>query len=113
MLLTGQVPSEDTKTLADQKVAELRKVKTVHNELQVAGPTSMVARSNDTWLMTKVKTALLTSNRVSGNRIKVVTEDGIVYLLGLLTRDEADAAVDVARQVYGVQKIVKVFEYIN
>ena len=113
VLLTGQVPSEDAKTLAGQKVSELRKVKTVHNELQVAGPTSMVARSNDTWLMTKVKTALLTSNRVSGNRIKVVTEDGIVYLLGLLTRDEADAAVDVARQVYGVQKIVKVFEYIN
>lgn len=113
VLLTGQVPSEDAKSLAGQKVADLRKVKTVHNELQVAGPTSMVARSNDTWLTTKVKTALLTSNRVSGNRIKVVTEDGVVYLLGLLTRNEADAAVEVARQVYGVQKIVKVFEYIN
>lgn len=113
VLLTGQVSSDEMKQLAGKVVSELRHVKTVHNELEVAGPTSMVARSNDTWLTTKVKTSLLVDNEISGNRIKVVTEDGVVYLLGLVTRDEAEVAVDRARQTYGVQKIVKVFEYIN
>lgn len=113
VLITGQVPSPEAKAIASEKVAQLRKVKLVHNEMEVAGPTSLLARSNDTWLTTKVKTALLASDEVAGNRIKVVTEDGVVYLLGLLTRDEADVAVDVARRVYGVQKIIKVFEYIN
>jgi len=113
VLITGQVASPEAKAMATEKVSELRKVKLVHNEMEIAGPTSMLARSNDTWLTTKVKTALLASDEVAGNRIKVVTEDGVVYLMGLLTRDEADAAVEVARQVYGVQKIVKVFEYIN
>lgn len=113
LLLTGQVATPELKELAGKTISDLRHVKLVHNELVVAGPTSMVARSNDSWLTTKVKTALLTDNSVEGNRIKVVTEDGVVYLMGLLTRDEAELAVGQAREVYGVQKIVKVFEYIN
>lgn len=113
VLLTGQVPSEAAKKLAAEKVGGMRKVKLVHNELAVAGPTSMVARSNDSWLTAKVKTDMLADKNVSGNRIKVITENGVVYLMGLLTHHEADAAVEVARQVYGVQKIVTAFEYID
>jgi len=113
VLLTGQVPSEQAKKLASDKITALRNVKTVHNQLEIAGPTSMIARTNDSWLTAKVKTDLLASKRVSGNRIKVVTEDGVVYLMGLLTHHEAKAAVDVTRQVYGVQKIVTAFEYID
>lgn len=113
VLLTGQVPSEDAKKLAGEKVAALRKAKTVHNELQIAGPTSMAARTADSWLTAKVKTDMLASNKVSGNRIKVVTENGVVYLMGLLTHHEAQQAIDVVRQVYGVQKIVTAFEYID
>lgn len=113
VLITGQVPSEEARKIASDKAADLRHVKTVHNELKVAGPTSMIARSNDSWLATKVKTGLLADSAIEGNRIKVVTEDGVVYLMGLLTRDEAEFAVERARKVYGVQKIVKVFEYIN
>lgn len=112
-LLTGQVPSEEARQLAESTLAKLRHVKTVHNELQIAGPTSMVARTNDTWLSTKVKTALFTDEGIQSGRIKIVTEDGVVYLMGLLTRNEGEAAVERARTVYGVQKIVKVFEYIN
>ncbi|MCB1692922.1 MAG: BON domain-containing protein [Pseudomonadales bacterium] len=112
-LITGQVASEEAKKLAGDSVSKLRHVKLVHNELQVAGPTSMVARTNDTWLTTKVKSSLLVDGEVEGGRIKVVTEDGVVYLMGLVTRDEAEEAVSRARQTYGVQKIVKVFEYIN
>ncbi len=112
-LLTGQVPSEEARQLAESTLVKLRHVKTVHNELQIAGPTSMVARTNDTWLTTKVKTALFTDEGTQSGRIKIVTEDGVVYLMGLLTRNEGDVAVERARTVYGVQKIVKVFEYIN
>lgn len=113
VLLTGQVPSEDAKKIAAEKVAALRKVKIVHNELQIAGPTSMMARTNDSWLTAKVKTDLLASNKVEGTRIKVVTENGVVYLMGLLTHHEAEEAVEVTRKVYGVQKIVTAFEYID
>ncbi len=113
VLLTGQVPSADTKREAEDAIEGVRNVRKIHNELEIAGPTSIPSRLNDSYLSTKVKTALLTDNETEGSRTKVVTENGVVYLMGLLTRDEADAAVAKAREVYGVQKIVKVFEYIN
>ena len=113
VLLTGQVESDEIKSIAAASIKDLRKVRTVHNELEVAGPTSMMARTNDSWLSTKVKTALLSSSKTEGGRIKVVTENSVVYLMGLLTRSEAEAAVEKTRKVFGVQKIVKVFEYIN
>ena len=72
-----------------------------------------MARTNDTWLTTKVKTALLVDDEAESIRVKVVTANSTVYLMGLLTREEAEAAVTRAREVFGIQKIVKVFEYIN
>jgi len=113
VLLTGQVASEEARQAAGQAIEDLRKVKLVHNELAVAGPTSLMARTNDSWLTTKVKTAMLADKESEGRRIKVVTENSVVYLMGLLTRDEAESAVERAREVFGVRKIVKVFEYIN
>jgi osmotically-inducible protein OsmY len=113
VLLTGQVPSEEAKQEAEKAIDGVRNVRKIHNELEVAGPTSIPSRMNDSYLTTKVKTALFADNDTEGGRTKVVTENGVVYLMGLLTRDEADAAVAKAREVYGVQKIVKVFEYIN
>ena len=113
VLLTGQIPTAEAGTAAVNAVEGLRKSKLVHNELMVAGPTSLVSRTNDGWLTTKVKTALLANDETAGGRIKVVTENSVVYLMGLMTRDEADSAVEVARGVFGIQKIVKVFEYIN
>ena len=91
----------------------MRKVRTVHNELEIAGPTTMMARTNDAWLTTKVKTVLITNPETDAGRVKVVTENGVVYLMGLLSRTESEAAVEKTRQVFGVQKIVKIFEYIN
>ncbi|MBD3649151.1 MAG: BON domain-containing protein [Pseudomonadales bacterium] len=113
VLITGQVPSEEAKEIAGETAGSLRNVKTVHNELKIAGPTSMVARTNDNWLTTKVKSVMAFSDQADAGRIKVVTEDGVVYLMGLVTRGEAEAAVKLTRDIYGVQKIVKVFEYIN
>ncbi|MEX2489068.1 MAG: BON domain-containing protein [Pseudomonadales bacterium] len=113
VLLTGQVPSEKLKKMAVESIEGIRHIKTIHNELQVAGPTSLIARTNDNWLKTKVKSALGFSDEARASRIKVVVENGVVYLMGLLTRNEADSAVNVVQDVYGVQKIVKVFEYID
>ncbi|MFT7124608.1 MAG: osmotically-inducible protein OsmY, partial [Candidatus Azotimanducaceae bacterium] len=113
VLLTGQVPSVKAKEAAATAIAGLRKVRTVHNELEVAGPTTMMARTNDAWLTTKVKTALLTGAATEAGRVKVVTENGVVYLMGFLSRTESEATVEKTRQVFGVQKIVKAFEYLN
>ena len=112
LLLAGQVESAELKRQAEEIARGIDKVRKVHNELQVGGPISMVARANDSWLTTKVKTKMLADAEVAARKIKVVTENGTVYLLGMLPRAEADAAVEAARSVYGVQKIVKVFEYI-
>ena len=113
VLLTGQVASADLIPIATSAVEPLRNVRRVHNELQVAGATSFLSKTNDSWLTTKVKSALSTSEDSDANRIKVVTENGVVYMMGLVTRAEADAAVNTTREIQGIQKIVKVFDYIN
>lgn len=113
VLVAGQTPREDLKQLAGQTASQVQKVKTVHNELQVTQPSSLLARNNDAWLTTKIKSQMFTDKAIPGSRIKVITENGIVYLLGLLTQDEANRATNLVQGVAGVQKIVKLFEYIN
>ncbi len=112
LLLVGQVESEALRQKATRVAASLEKVRVVHNELEVGGPVSLIARSNDTWLTSKAKTKLLADEQLQGSRIKVVTENGVVYLMGLLPREEGDRAAAIVQTVYGVQKIVKVFEYL-
>jgi len=113
VLLTGESPSEALRQRAAQTVANLQKVRKVHNEVAVAAPSSMLSRSGDTVTTGKVKAALLNSNNVDATRIKVVTENGVVFLMGLVTQKEADAATEVARRVGGVQRVVRIFEYID
>lgn len=113
VLLLGQVPSEQLRTQAAVVAQGMYKVdaEKVHNHLSVGGPISMLARTNDGWLTTKVKSQLLAAESVKGLRIKVISENGVVYLLGAVTRDQADAAVAEAQKAFGVQGIVKVFQY--
>ena len=113
VLLVGQVPSAALKAQATEVAQGIRRVKRVHNELDVGGPTSFFARTNDGWLTTKVKSRLIANKEIPGTRVKVQTENGVVFLMGLVNRADADKAVAVAQQVYGVQKIVKVFEYLD
>ncbi|MEM8499520.1 MAG: BON domain-containing protein [Pseudomonadota bacterium] len=113
VLLAGQVPSAELRDLAGSVAGKIRNVKRVHNELAIAGPISLPARSNDSWLTTKVKSKLLASRTVKGRRIKVVTENGVVHLMGLVTRNEADEVVNVVKGTFGVQKIIRIFEYID
>ena len=112
VLLTGQVPNENIRQEAEQVVSQTREVKRIHNELEIAGPTSTIVRSNDVYLTSRIKLKLLSDKSVEGLRIKVVTENGIVYLMGLVSQAESDRAVALIREVPGVQRIVKVFEYV-
>ena len=113
ILLAGQTPRADLKAQAEQAAAAVQRVKKVNNELQVMAPSSILARNNDAWLTTKIKTQMLTDSAIPGSRIKIVTENGIVYMLGLVTKQEAARATSLVQGVSGVQKIVKLFEYID
>jgi osmotically-inducible protein OsmY len=113
VLLTGEVPTEADKAAVEQSVTRIENVRTVVNELAVMGASSLGARSNDTLLTTKVKTSLIDAKDVFANSIKVVTERGTVYLMGIVTEREANRATDLARSVAGVQKVVRVFQVIT
>jgi osmotically-inducible protein OsmY len=83
----------------------------VTNDMAVAGASSLTSRSNDSYLTSKVKARFVDANKFNAVHVKVVTENSVVYLLGLVTLQEADAAVEIARTTGGVRKVVKVFEY--
>lgn len=111
VLLTGEVPSEAARAEVEKIVLANANVRNVTNELQIAGVSSLATRANDSLITSKVKARLLDSNKVNPVHIKVVTESGVVYLLGLVSESEATDAVEVARTTGGVIKVVKIFEY--
>lgn len=111
ILIAGQTPRAELKSKAEQAARTVQGVRKVHNELQVQQPTSLLARSNDSLLTTKIKTQMLADSGVPGSRIKVITENGIVYLLGVVSRQEANAASNVVQSTSGVQKVIKLFQY--
>lgn len=113
VLVTGETPTAEMKQRAIEIVRNLPKVSHVYDELTIAAPSSYVSRSSDSLITSKVKTRLLTLKDFDGTRVKVVTEKGVVYLMGLLRREEADRGTEAARQVGGVQKVVKLFQYIE
>lgn len=115
LLLTGEVPTRDIGLKAAEFARGIDKVRMVHNELVIAPPSSLLARSNDGLITTGVKTALLAVDQpgFDPTRVKVVTEAGVVYLLGLVYNAEADAATERARNVSGVRKVVRLFEYLD
>ncbi len=113
VLLTGETPDAAAKAQIEKIVREITNVRGVVNEIQILGASSYSARGNDSYITSKVKARFIDSGRAfSANHVKVVTESSVVYLLGLVTRAEAEAAVEIARTTGGVQKVVRVFEYI-
>ncbi len=112
-LLTGEVRDEAMKAAVEKEVAAIEGVASVVNELEIAGPSSYTSRSSDTLITTKVKASLIDMKTISVNSFKVVTERGIVYLMGRVTQREGMVASDVTRGVSGVQKVVKVLEYMT
>ncbi len=113
VLITGETPSEDIRQRIVNIVKTIPKVVHVYDELTIAAPSSWTSRTSDSLITSKVKTKLLTVKNFDGTRVKVVTEKGVVYLMGLLTRAESDIATREAQQTGGVQKVVKLFQYID
>ncbi|MGE4242267.1 BON domain-containing protein [Ramlibacter sp.] len=113
VLLTGEVPSEQAKQQAEQIVSRVENVKSIVNELGVIGITTLSQRSSDTLVTGKVKASIVDAADLQINAFKVITERGTVYLLGRVTQREADKATQIARTVSGVQRVVRVFEYLT
>ncbi|OFZ91382.1 MAG: hypothetical protein A2V78_10550 [Betaproteobacteria bacterium RBG_16_64_18] len=113
VLLTGEVPDAKAKSEIERIVLQIPQAKGAVNELQVAGPATLTSRGNDTYLTGRVKGAFVTENKFQANHVKVVTESGVVYLLGLVTHKEADDATAIARSIGGVKKVVRIFEYLT
>ncbi len=113
VLITGQAMDEPAKAEVETLARSIPNVREVFNELTIAYPASFGSRSNDTLLTSKVKARLFDSPLVSGNHVKVVSESGVVYLMGMVTEAEANAAINVARTTAGVSKVVNVMEIIS
>ncbi len=113
VLLTGEAVDAATRAKVEQIVKEVPNVRLIQDEIAVAGVSTIVARSNDSFVSAKVKTRFLDDNRFSANQVKVVTEAKAVYLMGLVKRDEGNAAAEIAAKTSGVAKVVKVFEYLD
>ena len=120
ILLVGQVPSDDLKEKATIETRKLKKAKNgiVYNYLQVAPPTTLLARTNDAYITTKVKAKLIASGLsaktdTSNRKIKVLTEDGTVYLMGVINESNSDGITSLVKSVYGVRQIVNLFKELN
>ena len=113
LLLTGEMPDAAAREEAERIARGIENVRGVYNELVVSGVSSFTVRSNDSLITSKVKTRFLDSRKFNGIHVKVVTENSVVYLMGLVKREEANDATEIARTTSGVQKVVRVFEFID
>ncbi len=113
VLLTGEVATAQDQALAEQVVAKVDNVRGTVNELAVMGASSLTSRSSDVLISTKVKAAFVDERELSANAFKVVTERGTVFLMGRVTRTEADRATQVTRGISGVLKVVRIFDYLS
>ncbi|MCA1939221.1 MAG: BON domain-containing protein [Dechloromonas sp.] len=113
LLITGEVPNEDAKSIIEAEARKLDGVREVYNELAVGQISTLGQRSNDSFIDSKVKARLVDSNQVSANHIKVVTERGATYLMGVVNEREAKVAISVARTTAGVRKVVNILEVLS
>ena len=113
VLLTGQAPDAKMRAEAEAITRGVTNVRGVYNEVAVAGVSSFTARSNDSIITSKVKARFVDSRKFNAIHVKVVTDNNVVYLMGLVNKQEADDATEVARTTGGVQKVVRVFEYLD
>ncbi len=111
VLVTGQAPTEELRKEAISLISQIEKVNRVFDEIEIGTPTTLATRSGDSLLTAKVKTKLFTLDGFDATKVKVVTENGVVYLMGILPKSEADTAATAASFVGGVRKVVKLFEY--
>ena len=111
LLITGEIDSEIIKQQVISRLTSIVGVRQLIDETTITGKTALLSRTNDAWITSKVKSRLLVKTGLDANRVKVITTRGSVYLMGIVTRDEADRATELTRTVKGVARVVKVFEY--
>ena len=111
VLLAGQTPIASLRVVAEKIAQSTPYVRRVYNEITVDQPGLLTERSKDIWITSEVRAKLLTKKGLESGSIRVVTENEVVYLMGIASQEQANLAVDVARQVKGVRKVVKVFQY--
>lgn len=111
-LLAGQAQTEQLRERAYKIMKKVDGVKRIYNAITISGSTSELQRASDTWITGKVKSVLLATPGLKSNDLKIVTENGVVYLMGSISRQQADVATKAARHVSGVTKVVKIFEYV-
>ena len=112
VLVIGQAPNTYLRDLAIKEVSSVEGVAKVHDQIRISNVTSLTTRSHDVWLTSKVKTALFSSDKLNPTNIKVITENSEVFLMGLVSKEEADEAVDITRNLSGVNKVFMAFEYL-
>lgn len=112
VLITGEVPTEEAKTLVGEQTLKVERVLTIYNELTVAPASSLSSRSTDSYITSKIKARLVDSNQLSANHVKVVTEGAVAHLMGIVNEREAKVAVNIARTTDGVRKVVNVMEIV-
>jgi osmotically-inducible protein OsmY len=113
ILLVGQTPSASFRVLAEKIAQKAAGVQRIYNEITVGYPISMADRAQDSWITSQVRSSMLARKGLESGSIRIVTENGIVYLMGIVTQQQAALAVDVARRVNEVRKVVKIFRYIH
>ena len=112
VLLVGQTPTASLRVLAEKIAQNTPSVWRVYDEVSVDYPLPIAERTKDSWITSQVRSLMLTKSGLESGSIRIVTENGVVYLMGIVTHEQADLAVHVARQINGVRKVVKVFQYI-
>ncbi|MGC1181854.1 BON domain-containing protein [Legionella sp.] len=113
VLLVGQTPTASLRVLAEKVAQNASGTPRVYNEITVGNPIPLTQRTKDSWITSQVRSSMLARKGLESGSIRVVTEDGTVYLMGIVTDQQASLAVDVARRVNGVKKVVKIFRYIR
>ena len=113
VLLTGETPNPEQREEIIRIVKNIPNVIDVHCHITIAGTSSALTRVSDTWITTKIKSKFIAMNDLDATRIKVVTEDGTVYLMGIVLPDQADLAVEIAQNTQGVQSVIKHFSYMR
>lgn len=111
VLLVGQTPSASLRVMAEKIAQQTPGVKRVYNEINISNPISITTKTNDSLITGQIRSYMLQKKGLESGSIRVVTENSIVYLMGIASHEQANLAVDVARYIPGVRKVVKVFQY--
>jgi osmotically-inducible protein OsmY len=111
VLLSGEALTSELSQQVENEAHKVDGISKVYNEIEIKGPSSSLTKASDSWITAKIKAQMLATKGLASGSIKVVTENGTVYLMGIVNRDQAENTVDIARQVAGVQRVIKIFQY--